>query len=52
MKKEVEIAKILRPHGIKGALKVEALLPVSLSKFDLIYVGDDKERMHLKIVID
>ena len=51
MKDEIQIAKILRPHGIKGALKISSNLgDIPFSKFSLVMVGEDKENMHIKRV--
>ena len=46
--KEVQIAKILRPHGVKGAVKISASLPdISFSTFKNVYLG--KTRIPSKI---
>lgn len=46
--KEVQIAKILRPHGVKGAVKISANLPdISFSTFKNVYLG--KARIPSKI---
>ena len=37
--KEVQIAKILRPHGVKGAVKISASLPDIPFSFDRVYLG-------------
>ena len=51
MNNEIQIGKILRPHGIKGALKVSSNLDdIPFSKFSLVYLGDDREPMHIKRV--
>ena len=51
MKNEIQIAKILRPHGIKGALKISSNLgDIPFSKFSTVFVGDDREQMHIKRV--
>ena len=51
MNNEIQIGKILRPHGIKGALKVSSNLDdIPFSKFNLVYVGEDREAMHIKRV--
>ena len=51
MNKEIQIGKILRPHGIKGALKISSNLgDIPFSKFSLVYVGEDREPMHIKRV--
>ena len=45
---EVQIAKILRPHGVKGAVKISASLPdISFSTFKNVYLG--KARIPSKI---
>ena len=51
MKNEIQIAKILRPHGIKGGLKISSNLgDIPFSKFTTVFVGDNKELMHIKRV--
>jgi len=51
MKNELQIAKILRPHGIKGALKISSNIgDIPFSKFSTVYVGDDREQMRVKRV--
>ena len=46
---EVQIAKILRPHGVKGAVKVSVNLPdIPFSLFKKVYLG--KNRTPSKIV--
>ena len=45
--KEVQIAKILRPHGVKGAVKISANLPDIPFSFDRVYLG--KARIPSKI---
>lgn len=51
MKNFIQIARILRPHGIKGALKISPTISdIPFSKFSSILVGDDKELMHVKRV--
>ena len=46
---EVQIAKILRPHGVKGAVKVSASLSdIPFSIFKKVYLG--KARIPSKIV--
>lgn len=46
--KEIQIAKILRPHGVKGAVKVSAnLTDIPFSTFKQVYLG--KERIPSKI---
>ena len=46
---EVQIAKILRPHGVKGAVKVSVNLPdIPFSLFKKVYLG--KNRIPSKIV--
>lgn len=46
--KEVQIAKILRPHGVKGAVKVSVnLADIPFSTFKQVYVG--KTRIPAKI---
>jgi 16S rRNA processing protein RimM len=45
---EIQIAKILRPHGVKGAVKVSASLPdIPFSLFKRVYLG--KEHIPSKI---
>ena len=47
--KEVQIAKILRPHGVKGAVKISASLSdISFSTFKNVYLG--KARVPSKII--
>lgn len=51
MKNEIQIATILRPHGIKGALKISPTISdIPFSKFSTVIVGDNRERMHIKRV--
>lgn len=51
MNKEVQIAKILRPHGLKGTLKISPLYDdIPFSKLDLVTVGMHSERMHVEHV--
>lgn len=46
---EVQIAKILRPHGVKGAVKVSVNLPdIPFSIFKKVYLG--KNRIPSKII--
>ena len=45
----LEIGKILRPHGIKGAVKFESYLDETLS-FKKIYIGKDKLEATIKSV--
>ena len=46
---EIQIAKILRPHGVKGAVKVSVNLPdIPFSLFKKVYLG--KNRIPSKIV--
>lgn len=46
--KQVQIAKILRPHGVKGAVKVSVNIPdIPFSTFKQVYLG--KERILSKI---
>jgi 16S rRNA processing protein RimM len=46
---EIQIAKILRPHGVKGAVKISASLPdIAFSIFKKVYLG--KERIPSKII--
>lgn len=46
--KEIQIAKILRPHGVKGAVKVSAnLTDIPFSTFKQVYLG--KNRIPSKI---
>jgi len=45
--KEIQIAKILRPHGVKGAVKISANLPDIPFSFDRVYLG--KARIPSKI---
>ena len=46
--KEIQIAKILRPHGVKGAVKVSAnLSDIPFSLFKKVYLG--KARIPSKI---
>lgn len=41
--KEIQIAKILRPHGVKGAVKVSAnLTDIPFSTFKQVYLGKDR----------
>ncbi len=41
--KEVQIAKILRPHGVKGAVKVSVSLPdIPFSTFKQVLLGRNK----------
>lgn len=47
--KQVQIAKILRPHGVKGAVKVSANLPdIPFSLFKKVYLG--KSQIPSKII--
>ena len=40
---EIQIAKILRPHGVKGAVKVSAnLADIPFSIFNKVYLGKDR----------
>ncbi|MBQ7880712.1 MAG: 16S rRNA processing protein RimM [Clostridia bacterium] len=40
---EIQIAKILRPHGVKGAVKVSVNLPdIPFSVFKQVYLGKSK----------
>lgn len=51
MKSIIQIATILRPHGIKGALKISPTLSdIPFSKFTTVLIGEDKELMHIKRV--
>lgn len=51
MNKEIQIAKILRPHGLKGTLKISPIISdIPFSKLDLVIVGMHKERMHVNHV--
>ena len=46
---EVQIAKVLRPHGVKGAVKVSVNLPdIPFSLFKNVYLG--KNRIPSKII--
>ena len=46
---EIQIAKILRPHGVKGAVKVSASLSdIPFSIFKKVYLG--KDRIPSKII--
>ena len=46
---EIQIAKILRPHGVKGAVKVSvSLTDIPFSIFKKVYLG--KERIPSKII--
>lgn len=40
---EIQIAKILRPHGVKGAVKVSvSLTDIPFSMFKKVYLGKDR----------
>ena len=40
---EIQIAKILRPHGVKGAVKVSVNLPdIPFSTFKNVYLGNNR----------
>ena len=43
----LEIGKILRPHGIKGAVKVESYLDETFS-FKSVFIGKDKQPATIK----
>ena len=45
----LEIGKILRPHGIKGAVKVESYLDEPFS-FKSVFIGKDKQQAIIKSV--
>ena len=45
----LEIGKILRPHGIKGAVKVESYIDESFS-FKNVYIGKDKQPATIKSI--
>ena len=45
----LEIGKILRPHGIKGAVKVESYLDEPFS-FKSVYIGKDKQPATIKSI--
>lgn len=47
MGNEIQIAKILRPHGLKGTLKISPLCDIPFSKLDLVTVGMHNEMMHV-----
>lgn len=38
----LEIGKIVRPHGVKGAVKIVGYLDEGMSNFKHIYIGDKK----------
>ena len=41
--KEIQIAKILRPHGVKGAVKVSVSIPdIPFSTYTNVYLGKSK----------
>jgi len=46
----LEIGKILRPHGIKGAVKVESYLDEPFSQFNSVYIGNNKTDANIKSV--
>jgi len=50
MNNEIQIAKILRPHGLKGTLKISPLCDIPFSKLNLVTVGMHSERMHVEHV--
>lgn len=45
--RELKIAKILRPHGIKGGLKISPIVDIPFSSFDEVILG--KEKINTKI---
>ena len=52
MKKEIKIATILRPHGIKGGLKISPNLDdIPFSNFSTVMVGKNMEVMHVKRIL-
>ena len=46
----LEIGKIVRPHGIKGAVKVQKYLDADFSKFSKIYIGQKMLPAEIKVV--
>lgn len=46
----LEIGKILRPHGIKGAVKVESYLDEPFSQFKSVIIGNNKIEANIKSV--
>ena len=45
----LEIGKILRPHGIKGAVKIESYREENFS-FKKVYIGKEKMEVTIKSV--
>lgn len=46
----LEIGKIVRPHGVKGAVKVIKYLDADFSQFSNIYVGQKLQQAKIKSV--
>ena len=43
----LEIGKILRPHGIKGAVKIESYIDEPFSQFKSVIIGKEKQDANL-----
>lgn len=48
----LEIGKIVRVHGIKGAVKIMCYIDESFSKFKHVYLTDKKQSANIKQVIN
>ncbi|MBR4998577.1 MAG: 16S rRNA processing protein RimM [Clostridia bacterium] len=46
----LEVGKILRPHGIKGAVKVECFVDVHFSMFNQVFVTEKRAKAQIKNV--
>ncbi len=46
----LEIGKIVRPHGVKGAVKVQKYLDADFSHFKTIYIGQKLIKSQVKAV--
>lgn len=46
----LEVGKILRPHGIKGAVKVECLVDAHFSMFNQVFVTEKRAKAQVKNV--
>ena len=50
MQNLLEIGKIVRTHGVKGGVKVINYLDDDLSKFNHVYIGENKKSAKIKLI--
>ncbi len=50
MEKLLEIAKIVRPHGVKGAVKIVKYIDDNFSHFSKVYIGQKLQPANMKLV--